>query len=194
MTKFDETIIVNGLRMFPEWSVEKRSLILRDFQIAKAVAARNGSPDPVAEAAGQVIFQHDLAAEMGLDYEAAGGKFLTLIGCRNRLLAWVLNEAAGQALEGLRELTVRESGVGAAPEDLLAAALRLAFNVAAVDAAEPVGTLVNGADDPYIQGRIARAKGEAADSCPYDAEGEGDERADWLEGWTAEPAWKLETE
>jgi len=47
---------------------------------------------------------------------------------------------------------------------------------------DAAGVLVDAADDPYMQGRAARAKGEPRETCPYDTEGD-DDRNDWLDGW-----------
>lgn len=55
-------------------------------------------------------------------------------------------------------------------------------------------TLVNAADDPFMQGKMARAKGESTDACPYDWSdpAQDDDRADWIEGFNHEPVWRLE--
>ena len=55
-------------------------------------------------------------------------------------------------------------------------------------------TLVDAADDPYTLGRVARAKGESADSCPYDLNdpSQDDDRMDWFEGFNDNEVWKLE--
>lgn len=62
---------------------------------------------------------------------------------------------------------------------------------------EPTGTLVDAADDPYMQGRVARAKGEGVEKCPYDTEGDEAkqhyDRQDWLEGWREEPVLVLDS-
>lgn len=63
------------------------------------------------------------------------------------------------------------------------------FNEASGD--DPVGVLVDAADDPYTQGRVARAKGESRETCPYDTEGD-DDRNDWLAGWDEEPVLTLD--
>lgn len=66
------------------------------------------------------------------------------------------------------------------------------------DSEEPTGVLVDGADDPYIQGRVARAKGEAEDACPYGNDGsdtsQDEDRQDWMDGWKEEPVMILDTE
>ena len=50
-------------------------------------------------------------------------------------------------------------------------------------------TLVDAADDPFMQGKMARAKGESAESCPYN---QCDDKAEWIEGFNHEPVWRLE--
>ena len=128
-----------GCGFLTGWPAEKRGQILNDYEIARAVANKEGSAAPDQEAAAKIILRHGLAAELGLDYLAAALMFASALLWRAQVIQWLLSPRAIGILYTLRGRTGSEDSacMGIGVERLLEMSL-----TACLHAEEPSHPLV----------------------------------------------------